>query len=223
MKIGNIIDIIVVLVFVISAVTGLKKGLMRMFLGIMSFVIAGIAVMMLSAPVTDYMMQTEIPNMVHSHVEPVISSVFDHEKGTVTAEDALKNAGIPKFAISYISQNTDVQKLETTFVETLSSSATSGIVKIFSTLLIFVGIHILLTIIIWSCDKLFSHTLLGSFNRMLGATIGVANAMIVVYMLCGAVMLLSPILDMSTVTDIIEQTFITKCFYNNNILMNIFC
>lgn len=223
MKIGNIIDIIVVIVFVVSAVTGLKKGLMRMFLGIMSFVVAGIAVMTLSAPVNNYILQTSVPDMIHSRIEPVISSVFDNTAGTLSAEDALKDAGIPKFAVSYIKQNTDVQKLETTFVETLSDSATSGIVKIFSTLLIFVGVHILLTVIIKCCDKLFAHTLLGSFNRMLGATIGVANAMIVVYMLCGAVMLLAPIINMSTVTDIIEQTFITKCFYNNNILMNIFC
>lgn len=223
MKIGNIIDITVVAVFVISAVVGLKKGLMRMFLGIMSFVIAGAAVMMFSAQVTDYMMNTQVRDMVYSRVQPVISSVFDRADGTISAEEALSDVGMPKFAVNYIKQNTNLQELENTFVQTLSNSATNGIVKIFSILVIFVGVHILLTILLWSTERLLGKTIFGSFNRMLGATIGVANAMLVVYMLCGAVMLLSPITDMSAVTDIIQQTFITKCFYNNNILMNIFC
>ena len=223
MNIWSILDIIIVVIFIISAVSGLKKGLMKMFLGIMSFVVAGAAVFLLTTPLTQAMMQTPVPDMVRGKIEPVIVSVFDKAKGTVTIEEALTNAGIPEFAIEFVEKNTDTAGLENSFVETLTNSATDGIVKIFCMLLIFIGVHIVLSVILGIAGKMMNGTILGSFNRMLGATIGVANAMLVVYLLCAAVMLLSPVVDMSAITDVIQKTFITKCFYNNNVLMNIFC
>ncbi len=223
MNVWSILDIAIVIIFTISAVWGLKKGLMRMFLGIMSFVVAGVAVFILTAPLTQTMMQTAVPDMVRGKIEPVIVSVFDRAKGTVTVEEALSNAGMPEFAIEFVEKNTDMAGLERNFVETLTNSATDGIVRIFCMLLIFIGVHILLSLIVFIAGRAMNGTMLGSFNRMLGATIGVANAMLMVYLLCAAVMLLSPVIDMSPVTDAIQKTFITKCFYNNNILMNIFC
>lgn len=223
MKPWIILDAVVVAVFVISAVVGLKKGLMKMFFGIASFAVSGIAVFMLVSPFTAYVMHTELPDKVREHIQPPIESVFETSKGNVTPDEALERSGIPDFAVDFIQKNTDLEKVKDSFVETVTESAVSGIVKIFCMIIIFVGIHIVLSVIIWIIGDIMKNTVLGSFNRMLGAVIGVANAMIIVYLLCAMVVLLSPVAELGAVTDLIQKSFITKSFYNNNVLMNIFC
>lgn len=223
MKPWIILDAVVVAVFVISAVVGLKKGLMKMFFGIASFAVSGIAVFMLVSPFTAYVMHTELPDKVREHIQPPIESVFETSKGNVTPDEALERSGIPDFAVDFIQKSTDLEKVKDSFVETVTESAVSGIVKIFCMIIIFVGIHIVLSVIIWIIGGIMKNTVLGSFNRMLGAVIGVANAMIIVYLLCAMVVLLSPVAELGAVTDLIQKSFITKSFYNNNVLMNIFC
>lgn len=223
MKPWIILDAVVVAVFVISAVVGLKKGLMKMFFGIASFAVSGIAVFMLVSPFTAYVMHTELPDKVREHIQPPIESVFETSKGNVTPDEALERSGIPDFAVDFIQKSTDLEKVKDSFVETVTESAVSGIVKIVCMIIIFVGIHIVLSVIIWIIGGIMKNTVLGSFNRMLGAVIGVANAMIIVYLLCAMVVLLSPVAELGAVTDLIQKSFITKSFYNNNVLMNIFC
>lgn len=221
MNTGMIIDIVVVAVFVIYAVMGMRKGLMRVFFGIVSFVLSGAAVVALTAPVSAYMMQTQVPELVRTHVQPPIEAVFERAHGAATIEETLEKAGMPDFVIDFVEKRTDEKALANSFVETMTNSAVSNIVTIFSMLVIFVGIHIVLTIIICIVGGILKTPVLGSFNRMLGGVVGVMNAMAIVYLLCAMVVLLSPVMDLSAVTDVINKTFITKCFYNNNILMAI--
>lgn len=222
MKPWIILDIVVVGVFLISAVMGLRRGLMKTFFRAASFIVSGIAVFMLATPFTAYVMQTQLPGMVKANITPAVESVFETSEGNATIDDALEQAGIPAFAADFIQKNTDFEKVKESFVETVSEAATAGIVKIFCMIIIFAGVHIALLIIITIISAFFKNTMLGSFNRMLGAVIGVVCAMFTVYLLCAMVVLLSPVAELSAVTELIQKSFITKCFYNNNVLMNIF-
>lgn len=223
MEANIILDIAVVAVFVLNAVIGLKKGLMKMFFSVASYVVAGAVVLMFSAPFNAFMMQTEMPQLVRLQISPIVENAIDNASGSrITIDDALTKVGMPEFVITYIEKNTDMNKLADNFASALIDSAVNGTVKIISEILLFVGVYIILFLIALAIGGLLKNRILGGFNKMLGASVGVLNAMIIVYLLCGAVMLLAPVTDLSRITDLIQQTFITKCFYNNNVLMNLF-
>lgn len=224
-----ICDIILIAILAISIVYGISKGFVRAVYQIFSFVISVVLVLLLVTPFTNKLMDSSIANAINGYVYNGIYKVTDNEFGVSTISEGIENTGIPKFMQEAVFENLDM-KIQNTIlsnevsdvVHSAADVVTRYIVQVIAAVILFIIIRIALSIIIRILDAVLSLPLLNLANRFLGALVGCLNGMIIVYAICGAIMLLVPIMDLSKVTSIIDKTFITYWFYEKNMLMNIF-
>ena len=71
-------------------------------------------------------------------------------------------------------------------------------------------------------ESLFKLPGLKTINRLLGAGLGVINALLLIYIICGAVSLFAPADKLVLIEETVQNTYILKYFYENNLLLSLF-
>jgi hypothetical protein len=59
-------------------------------------------------------------------------------------------------------------------------------------------------------------------DKFAGLIMGVGNALLIIYISSGLVMLFTPLGKMQSVDNFIQSTYILRYFYENNYLLNLF-
>ena len=115
----------------------------------------------------------------------------------------------------------EMSEIKNNVMEVITDTLTLLIMRIIALLLLFILVRIFVFLAVKILESLFELPGLKTINKTLGATIGIINALLVVYIICGAVSVFTPTDKLALVSGTIEQTMLLKYVYNHNLLLSL--
>ena len=211
-------DLIILAIIILSIFNARKKGFIKASYALVSLILTFILMFTFKEPFKDFLKTTFIGESINSMVENAVNKNVGDE---VPQYDVLvKEMGLPGFLTGFtkdLSENVSETKEE--IVTNVAASVTDGILNILSVLLLFLIVRISLCIVIGVFDLIAKLPVLNSINKFAGALMGLINGLFIVYLVCAVMILFVP--NTPELKEIIDNSTITKYFYENNLLMMI--
>lgn len=224
MQIGLIIDLVLVLVLLGSVSYGYKRGFMKAAYQIISLVLTVFIVFAFRAPMTEYLYSTELGGTISSTVAEKVNMAISQTDYTQGINNVVSEMGFPQFiADSIMKSMQTVENTKGDVVKSIGDNITDTIMTFLSSALLFAVVRIAMSVIMTALDRMCRLPVLRFMNKAAGAIVGAVNALAIIYIACGLVMLLAPTEARPMVNESINQTTVTKYFYNNNYLLELLC
>lgn len=209
-----ILDIILGLIILASAVYGYKRGFIKSIWGIAAWGITIAAVYAAMNPAIALLNGTKTAVNINNSIYTAVA-----DKLTADNNLSLSQAtGLPEWAVKGISLNDVIDNSVEITAHTAADTITDTVIKIIASVGLFIIIRAVLGILFGIINAVFHLPLLNGANRLLGAALSVVGAMIIVYIAAAAAaMFANP-----SIYEHIEKTYIVKEIFDNNILMKLF-
>lgn len=209
-----ILDIILGLIILASAIYGYRRGFIKSIWGIAAW---GITIAVVYAAMNPTI---ELLNGTKTAVN-INNSIYTAVADKLTADNNLslsQATGLPEWAVKGVSLNDVIDNGVEITAHTAADTITDTVIKIIASVGLFIIIRAVLGILFGIIDAVFHLPLLNGANRLLGAALSVVGAMIIVYIAAAAAaMFANP-----SIYEHIEKTYIVKEIFDNNILMKLF-
>lgn len=203
-----IVDIILIALLALGIFFGYRKGLVGIFIGVISLILSIILAFMLQGPVSEYLYTTPIGTSIESSVTGFVEE-------NINSNDNKENDN--KFLQDIIQSATNSENT----VKEASKNITLFILKGIT----FVGIFILVRIICYILQMIlnivFDLPILSSVNKFGGIAINLLASLLKIWILLAAIQLISSVISIDFITNLINQSVLTKLLYENNILLNL--
>ena len=162
-------------------------------------------------PVTNIIIKnTEIDEKIK---ESIINTLT-----TESNENDTSDKGMMQYMQSYVDDA--VNKTKNEIVIEASEVVSTKIINVCAFLGIFVVVRILAILLTIIADLIMSLPILKQFNKAGGIIYGILKALIIIYIILAIIFAITYITGNTTISNVISETYITKIFYNNNVLLN---
>lgn len=226
-----ILDILVCTVILVCIGISAKKGFIKASRNILALILT--AVLMISAQpmILSYLQSSPISDGIKTTVAKNITKTYEKEglpedadtSDTEKSVEICEKIGLPKFLSSGIETSLKgMSEVKNNVLEVITDALTLTALKVIALILLFIAVRIFVFLVLKLLESLFSLPGLRSVNKALGACIGIVNALILVYILCGAAVVLIPADKLSAVGETVASTYILRYFYENNVLFSLF-
>ena len=200
---GIIVDLILIGILALSIFLGYKKGLVALAIKLCAFVIAIVVTLVFYKPVTNLIVNTTnidetIQNSILEKANEIITT--DEDSNYVgEIKESIKNDMLPETA------------------ESLSITIISYAVMI----ILFILTKIALRFVTALANLVAKLPILKQFNKLGGIIYGLLRGLLIIYAGLVIVSIVGQINPENSVHESINESYITKAMYNNNIL-NVF-
>ncbi len=186
---GIIIDLILFLIILLFVFLSAKKGFVAVFVEIVGFILAFVLAFSLSTPISDYIYDKAIePSIVESAKD------YTNEKGTGFYEslppfikENAEKIGITAEAFDNTVTSNMERGAETAVIEASQKVLKPTIVKMIEIMVTLILIFILMFVVKilarW-LNRLFSFSIIGKVNSILGAVVGIPKGIIIAAVFC---------------------------------------
>ena len=186
---GIVLDLIIVLLLVINIIIGYKKGLVEVVFNICAFIIALVVALILYKPVSNIVIKNT--NIYGKIRETIVNNNNEEEQSIVK----------------------DVQnKTKEQLADVISIKAVNIIVAI----VLFIIARILLKTVLEGIAEL---PIIKQFNQIGGIGYGILKGFLLIYILVTLLFFVNAIVGNNKVSAVVEESFITKVLYENNIIV----
>ena len=114
-----------------------------------------------------------------------------------------------------------MSEIKNNVMEVITDSLTLLIMRIIALILLFILVRIFVFLAVKILESLFGLPGLKTINKTLGAVIGIVNALLVIYIICGAVSLFTPTDKLAVISETLNQTVLLGYLYNHNLLLGL--
>lgn len=224
MKIGFIVDIIILCILGLSIFLGYKKGLTKSFLKIFSFLISLIVATILFRPVSNLIIvNTQIDENIQS---AIVSSFIGNENEEKIENEPKKDKenGLPSIFSKYI-EDAIMEKVNETkevIVQEASMEIAITIINIAVGILLFIIVRIILIFVKGLAELVTKIPGIKQCDELGGGIFGLLRAGIVIYIIFTIISLIGPLIENTQFISIVNESIIGSYLYNNNILFNMF-
>ena len=210
---GIIFDVIIVAIIALNVYFCYKKGLVNLAVGLIAVVAAIILSVLFYKPVT---------NLIVENTE------FDETLGNTIIE-LLVPEGVDSNQVKFVGILSYFQTEVENAVNGTENNViynTAGIMaqKIIS-LIVFIGIFTVVRVALFAltfvADAITSLPILKQLDDAGGILYGLVKSLLIIYLVLAIVSLIVSFTASATISDAIANSYITKFFYNNNILLNL--
>ncbi len=208
-----------------------KKGIISASKNIITIILTVVLLTSMQSVVLDMLQSTTLGDSIKQRVSESVTKVYEEKNlpenaDTTDSEQALEiceSMALPSFLSKSIEKSLgQMTEVRNNVMEVITDTLTMLIMRIIALILLFVMVRVFVFLIVKFAESLFELPVLKSINRTLGAIMGVVNALILIYIVCGLTSLFVPADKLADVTEIINQTTLLKYFYNNNLLFGLF-
>lgn len=229
--IGLILDAILIAVIIYLVAASAKKGFIRASRSIVALLLTAVLLTSLQPVVLNFLQQSPLGDNIKLMVSKNVTKTYEKEnlpQDTVTTdtEQSLlicEALSLPSFLSDSIESSIkQMSEIKNNVMEVITDSISLLILRLISIILLFLAVRLFVFLILKLLESLFGLPGLKTINRTLGAAIGIFNALLAVYIICGAVSLLTPMDKLQAVQTAIDSTYVLKYFYHNNLLMSLF-
>lgn len=201
---GIIIDFIIIAVILLSTFLAYKKGLISLAVQLCSFIIAIIVTAILYQPISNLVINSTsidetIENAIYEKANDMMQENQSSNEVTNQITEAVKNEMLPETA------------------RTIAVNIVTGGVMI----LLLIAINIALRLIKGIANQIAKLPILKQFNEIGGMIYGILRGILIVYVVLLILVIPGQIQPDNRVNQSIEQSYLGKVMYENNIL-NVF-
>lgn len=210
---GIILDVIIVAVIALNVYLCYKKGLVNLAVGLIAVVAAIILSVIFYKTITNLIVEkTGVDEML----ENTIIETFTPEGA---AEGQVRYVGILSFLETEIGNAVNETQNDVMY-ETAGAMA-EKIINLIVFIGIFTAVRVALFALTFVADAITSLPILKQLDDVGGILYGFVKALLIIYVVLAIASVIVSFTTSTAVTDIIESSYVTKFFYNNNILLNI--
>ena len=228
------LDVILLVVITVIVWISMKKGFLKASYHALATIITILLVFAFQMPFQEYLEQSSLGDLVQEKVSlsvrtsmeenPEVKNAQSDESGLEAAANALP---LPDFLHNFLNQmirqqSENFETLKISVADSLTDMVSSVILQLVSIVLLFLLVRLGLYLLFLLLQSMAKLPVLRFFNKALGIVMGAVNALLAVYLVCTLVMLLTPVKSAEHLNEVINQTYLVKYFYQNNLLMTIF-
>lgn len=227
---GIAVDIILIAIIILSVYLGYKKGLIKVAFKVFAFLVAIIISLILFKPVSDFIINnTEFDDKIR---EVIISNSNQEQEDKQENEqedeqrnkqddepnNEQKNNNIIK---KYIEDNVKKAEgeLKAKALKTVANTVSIKITQVATAVGLFILIRILLILLSFLSETIAKFPIIKQFNEVGGILYGLLRALVIIYLILTIIFILSSFKISPIVLDAIEESYITKFLYENNLLL----
>jgi uncharacterized membrane protein required for colicin V production len=189
---GIVLDLIIVLLLVINIIIGYKKGLVEVVFNICAFIIALVVALILYKPVSNIVIKNT--NIYGKIRETIVNNNNEEEQSIVK----------------------DVQnKTKEQLADVISIKAVNIIVAIVLFIIARIAVILLKTVL----EGIAELPIIKQFNQIGGIGYGILKGFLLIYILVTLLFFVNAIVGNNKVSAVVEESFITKVLYENNIIV----
>lgn len=189
---GIVLDLIIVLLLVINIIIGYKKGLVEVVFNICAFIIALVVALILYKPVSNIVIKNT--NIYGKIRETIVNNNNEEEQSIVK----------------------DVQnKTKEQLADVISIKAVNIIVAIVLFIITRIAVILLKTVL----EGIAELPIIKQFNQIGGIGYGILKGFLLIYILVTLLFFVNAIVGNNKVSAVVEESFITKVLYENNIIV----
>ena len=210
---GIILDIILVAIIALNVFICYKKGLVKLAVGLIAVLVSVILAVLLYKPVSNIIINnTELDEKIKS---AITENFVNEEETTEETEDN----GFMKYIEKYVED--PVNKTKNEIVIEASGVIATKLIDIIAMVSIFIVARLVLILLTFVTDMITSLPILKQFNELGGILYGLIKALLIIYVLLALAFFIVYTTGSTGLADAIANSFITKFFYNNNLLLSI--
>jgi uncharacterized membrane protein required for colicin V production len=223
MKVGIIIDLIIVVLFILSVWEGYKKGLTKSLLKIFTFILAIIISFILFKPISSFIInQTQIDD----NIQETIIKTFEEEdvkenKQEIKEKKEAKET--PNIFYNYIEDKIMQvgDEAKEYVIETASREITDAIIDIIVFIVVFIISRIILIFIKAIADLITKIPVIKQFDELGGGIYGLLRAIVIIMILFTILAIVLPFMQNANSLTIIDESILSKFIYENNMIIRI--
>lgn len=212
---GILIDISIIIIMLICVFVGYRKGLIKVAIRFLAFIVAIILTMILYRPIANSVIEnTEIDENIN---EIIYSKIKDIDFNNISEEDKNQNE-IIKIAENYIEEG--LQKGTENTAKYVSESLSRTIVEAIVFIALLIAIRIALIVLNLLADIIGGLPIIKQFNKSGGIIYGVIEGFIIINCIFALLYIINPIYKDGEIKENIDQSNIGKIVYENNFIIN---
>ena len=221
MGMGIIIDLILLIIVILNAIIGYKKGLIKVAFNIFAFLIALITTLILVKPVSHLIIKNttideNIKNIIINNNE--LKNDDQIIENTDEDNQQKNNIFIQKYIEKVITEKTNEAKNKA--VEIVADNISMKAVELFVAIALYIIIRIIIMFLSFLSDTISQIPLIKQFNEFGGIIYGLLKSAVIIYLILTIIFIICSIKGNLFISDAIEESYITKFLYNNNIIVN---
>lgn len=205
-----ILDLIFIAAVIIFALVGRKRGFVHTILQVLSTVLSIIIALAIKEPVTSFIEKTDLYKKNISQVAKIITP-------DINSGNAINNKPFGGIAGKMLSESETFNSA----INSVSESIAGAIIGIIISVIIFILALMLARMLSRFIEKVFRLPGLNFFNRLTGMAWGVILVFLISYMIL-AVGSGTFLADSEFFSNQLNNSFIVKHLYENNLLFNFF-
>ena len=210
---GIILDIILVAIIALNIFICYKKGLVKLAVGLIAFAAAIILALILYKPVSNLIIEnTEID-------ENIEQAIINNFSGDTQENEEVKYVSVLDYLQKYVDDA--VNKTQTEIVTQTAGMMAVKIINVVVLIGIFIIVRAVLVLLTFISDIITSLPILKQFNEVGGILYGAIKALLIIYVVLAIVFLIICYTNNSTISEAINSSYITRFFYDHNLLLNI--
>lgn len=205
--IGIILDIVIVAIIALNVFLCYKKGLVNLAVALIAVVAAIILSVILYKPVTNLVIEN---TGLDETIEKTLNDTFGEN---------VRFMGLASYLDTEMDNIANGTENETEYV--VASVMAEKTVSLIVFIAIFIAVRVALFALTFLTDAITSLPLLKQLNEVGGIIYGLAKSLIIIYVVLAIVSVVVSFTANTVITDAISSSFVTKFFYDNNIILNI--
>ncbi|MBS7298419.1 MAG: CvpA family protein [Eubacteriales bacterium] len=229
-----IFDLVIIGIITASVLVSKRRGFLKSSYTVLSLIISVVLIVTLQQPFTEYLSSSALGLTVREKVQIQVMGTAEAEMESISGEEDSETAkkvgeimGLPSFLMDFLDEKLEkqteaVETMKNNTLEVLTETVTEVILKIISIILLFLAVRLGVFLILRLLDLVFKLPVLSSVNSFLGIVVGALNGLLIVYIICAVMTLLAPTESLSVISETVDKTLITKFFYDNNLLIEMF-
>ena len=210
---GIITDVILFSIIVLNVFIGYKKGLIKVALNIFAFFIAIIATLILFKPISNLVINnTQIDDKIK---EAIIITASRNQEPKESNEN---NRFIQEYIENEIKSK--AEEVKNSAIESIAGAISIRAVEILTWIILFIVIRIALILLKFLSETISEIPIIKQFNEIGGIIYGIIKSAIIIIFILTIIFIISSIYGNGKINDAIEESYVTKFLYNNNIVVN---
>ena len=200
-----VLHLILIALIVLGAISGHKKGLVGVVVGFASLILSIILAFAFQSVVSDALYDSGLGKKVKDVAQENMQNMLDDG-------ESIDNSFYGSI-ISSVTTEDEISKA----AEAVSRFVMKGL----SFIVIFLIVRLICYILQMILNIVFNLPILSSINSMGGTAVGVLSILIKVWIILAIISFISPLPLFEGINAYIDNTFLVKLLYNNNLLVTI--
>lgn len=204
---GIILDVVIVAIIALSVYSCYKKGLVNLAVGLIAVVAAIILSVIFYKPVTNLVVEnTELDEMI----ENTLNETFGEQ---------VRFMGLASYLETEADNIVNGTENETEYV--VASVMAEKTVSLIVFIAIFTIVRVALFALTFVADAITSLPILKQLDDVGGILYGLVKALLIIYAVLAVVSVIVSFTASTEIADVISSSYVTKFFYDNNVILNI--